>query len=132
LFVEEDLAVTTAIVIATATTTVTGFAAGAEVTEFAGEFTFELIFKAHCHCVVGRIAALGTWSTLFARSTWCAFFAGGTFFTRSSIAARFEAFANGAEADLALVVDVVYTNLNFLAKFKHVFNIVDALAITQL
>ena len=50
---------TTAIVIATATTTVTGFAAGAEITEFPGEFTFELIFEAHCHCVVGRIAALG-------------------------------------------------------------------------
>jgi hypothetical protein len=75
---------TTAIVVATstATTTVARFAAGAEVTEFARKFAFELIFKAHSHGVVGRIAALGTRSTVFTRSTRCAFFTWSTLFTR--------------------------------------------------
>jgi hypothetical protein len=75
---------TTAIVVATstATTTVARFAAGAEVAEFAREFTFELVFKAHSHRIVGRITALGTRGALFTRGARGAFFTRGALFTR--------------------------------------------------
>ena len=79
-------------------------------------------------------AAIATATPIASRSTVTAIFARSTLAALATVVDGqiLVALADRREADLALVVDVVDTNFDFVAQLQNVFDVVDALALTEL